>query len=197
MGFGAQVQLRGSSDDAIDSFGFSGQVELVDGLSLGATYNRALLNLDEVTNLIGASDHATAFAGGLRYDRGPWYAAFSLATEDGNEFANVADFSVVFDGTGAELYVHYDVTDKIRVLGGGNYFSPDDPDVTLDEDFELKYGVLGLNYFFTPDAFAYMEFKLDDSVGADGSDGFHVITIGGRLDFSFRPDLPGGDGDEE
>lgn len=120
---------------------------------------------------------------------------FTVATENGNELANIDDFSVIYDGTGAELYAHYDLSDRVRLIGGWNYFSPDDPDASLDDDFEVKYGVLGINYFFTANTLAYAELRLDNGTTADGSDGFHVITVGALWDFSFKPRLP--DGDEE
>jgi len=90
------------------------------------------------------------------------------------------DQGIYFNGVGAELYIHYDIDDNIRIAGGGNWLYPED-------DYKGKYSVndliLSFQYTFgerTFDDLVYMELSLPNGKFADGESRDASITIGLR-----------------
>ena len=178
-----QIQLKGDTDNDIDGYSFSARYGFGFGLSLGVAHNRAQLDEGSI-ELVGLNDDPSATILGIKYEKGPLRAAFTYTNQDNNETVDVADVTVVYDGIGLEFYTHYYWTENLRLMAGFNYLNPDDLDPRVDEDFELKYYVLGAAYYFTRNAFAFAEGKIDVGTDQTGEDRFDVFMVGMRADFS-------------
>jgi predicted porin len=179
----AQIQLKGETTHDVDSYGFSARYGFDFGLSLGVAHN--LEKVDEASlSLLGLNEDPRATVMGVKYENGPFYAAFTYTNQDNNETVNVGDTTVVFDGTGLEFYAHYNVTESLRLTTGFNSLDPEELDPRVDEDFEIKYGVVGAQYNFTESAFAFAEAKLNAATDQYGEDDYDVFMFGIRVDFS-------------
>ena len=180
---GAQAQARGAGGRLFDSFGFSLRIAPVEGLLVGAAWNRAFPSQSIIEGLPGARDRADAAVFAARYARGPFEGAVTWSLQRANDFVQVDDVSVVFDADGAELYLGWLFVDRLRTYGGFNWLSPAEPHPLLHQDFRIRYLVLGSSYSFDPLAVCYAEVRLDDSVEAHGSNRYDVFVIGFRIGF--------------
>ncbi len=63
----------------------------------------------------------------------------------------------------------------------------DSSDPLLHPDFRTRYGIAGVNVGIMRNMYAYAEARLfDDSVGAQGEEGFDVLAIGVHYGFSLK-----------
>ncbi len=87
---------------------------------------------------------------------------------------------------GFEFFGKFLAGKKITVLGGFNYQNPDHNSVYVSNDFEIKYLVLGSEYYFNPKTIIYLECKFDNSKNYSGNSEFNVYTLGFRFDFNLH-----------
>lgn len=93
----------------------------------------------------------------------------------------IDDQGVYFEGTGAELYLRYDIDDNIRVAGGGNWLFPRGNDYT--GEYYINNVILSLQYTFgekTFDDLVYLEVSLPNGKLANGDSKDTRIAIGLR-----------------
>jgi outer membrane protein N len=153
--------------------------------TLGLAHNYAQIDLSDNPSLrrIGLSGNANATLVGLRSFGDRWYAGFVASRLQNHE---TTDDGIYFNGWGSELYAQYRIADKVWFVGGFNALEPD-ADQLLARDYRVRYAVAGFRYSF--DEFRrmiFVNFRIDDSLNADGRPGSDVFTIGIRWDLSKR-----------
>jgi hypothetical protein len=91
------------------------------------------------------------------------------------------DQGVYFDSVGTELYLRYDIDERFRVAGGGNWLFPEDDD--YDGKYNIKNLIFSLQYTFgekTFDDLVYAEVSLPNGKFANGESKDARIAIGFR-----------------
>jgi predicted porin len=89
-----------------------------------------------------------------------------------------------YAANGLEFFGKYLPTEKIAIIGGFNFQNPKSSYTYIADNFQLKYLVIGSEYYFTPKAIVYIECKFDDSIDYLGNSEFNVYTLGFRFDFN-------------
>jgi hypothetical protein len=70
---------------------------------------------------------------------------------------------------------------------GARINRPDTADPLLDPDFRTRYGIAGLTVGIMPNMYAYVESRVfNDSVDAQGQEGFDVLAIGVHYGFTVK-----------
>ena len=193
---GGQLQFRNATNsDLVDGYGVSAQVTVLPGLKLGGAYTETYFSQevkDAVPGLQGASEYGIL---GASYssellDLGAVWAtqrngdAVRLPTTDLPDAPGIVP--VVFDGDGVELYARANLG-RFSVLGGFVDYAPDHDDSRVDPDFRVRYFILGGEASLRKNAYAYAEWRIDDdSLNAQGNEGFSVFTIGLRYGFAVK-----------
>jgi predicted porin len=85
---------------------------------------------------------------------------------------------------GLEFFAKYFVRKNFTLQGGFNYQNPDKSSIYVSNDFEIKYLVIGSEYYFSPKTLIYLECKFDNSKNYFGNGEFNVYTLGFRFDFN-------------
>jgi hypothetical protein len=166
--YGASAWLESKNDRGI---GFAGQMSQIDNEE------------DPLIKAAGIDGDAKALAMAFRTYGKRWYAALVLARLDN---INTTDQNKYVNGRGVELYAQWQFKDKWWLVGGGNWFLPDDDDPEAGQ-YEVHYYILGLRY--TLDSFnrmLYAEYRHDNSVLHDGTPRKSEVTLGFRWDFGHR-----------
>lgn len=191
---GLQTQFRNTTNDEfLDGAGGSLRVTVLPGLELGTAYTRTFFSQKFKDSIRGISDDAEYIAFGARYEGNGFELGAVYATQNNGDLTDVLDTNlsepdvlpVGFDATGIELYGKVNIRDFSFLAGFVNYDSDTDDDL-IDPDFRTRYYVIGGEYHTTENSYVYAEYRLDDSVTADGSDGDNVMAIGFRYNFSWK-----------
>ncbi len=193
---GLQVQMRGVSDgEFLDGYGTSVQLELLEGLKLGATYTYTLFDDRLKSRVVGLNGNGEFGAVGARYDTEKLNLAavfafqrngdlFRIPILEGGETLQVP---VVFDAEGTELFGRYQLTERLGLLGGYLNYSPD-LDASnrpfIDERAGLEYYVLGSDFRWRPNALAFAEIRLADGIDEFGQPGEDVFVLGLQYGFA-------------
>jgi predicted porin len=190
---GGQLQFRtADNSETIDGAGASAQLTILPGVRLGAAYTKSFFDDEVAGSIRGLDDDAKFAAYGVTMNWKRFEAAIVYANQDNGDLARVLppghfeEEAVVFDAKGVEAFVRFNVP-GFTVYGGYNYYRPDSDDPLLDPDFRTKYGIGGLQVGIMPNMYAYAEARLfDDSVGAQGEEGFDAFAIGVHYGFSVK-----------
>ena len=189
-----QLQFRSALNrEFFDGVSFSVQLNILDGLKVGAAYNRAFLDEalyeGSVPGLAGDPEYISY---GANYRRGGLDIGVVFARQVNGDLSEVyspaeRDFIAnVFDANGLEAFAKYRFG-KWGILGGLNVYNPVLSDQFLiDPDFRTEYYVLGAEFHPLEKGYFYTEMRLDKSVDANGIKGFSVFTLGLRYDFSWK-----------
>jgi predicted porin len=185
---GIQGQFRGGKDS--EGLGASAQLTVLPGVKVGGAYTRTNWSdttRDLVRNLNGDAEYAAL---GTRIDWRVFEMGLVYAHQTNGDMVQVPFADVVtpvaFDADGVELYVRGQIK-RLGLIGGFTYQNPDVDDPLIDPDFNVKYAILGAEWFVARTAKIYTESKIDlDSVSPTGESGGNVFTIGFRYDFSWR-----------
>ncbi|MGI9248243.1 MAG: porin [Woeseiaceae bacterium] len=180
--YGLQTQLKTSSDD--DNYkGLGGSMiySPSDAWDIGFAFAAARVK-GAFEQIAGDNDSNVATLG-VRYQRGPWNAALSIAKWDNHEAVFFDDDTLIYDGVGAELYASYEWSNRMHLYGGFNYTDPDIDDPRVDPGFGAEFLIFGASWFATKDSFAYLEGLLSTSKKVTGEDVDSVISAGYRFDF--------------
>jgi predicted porin len=193
---GMQLQIRSLSDgEAVDGYGASVQLQLLEGLEAGVSYTRAMYDPRLEGVVLGLDGNGEYLALGLRYDSDRLDLAGVYVTETNGDLARVP-FSdngvevllpVVFDATGVEIFGRYGFTDQIGLLGGYLSYDPDrdaETSAYVDPRAKLEYYVAGLDYHWFPNAVFFAEYRLANGVDAQGVRGSDAFAIGFQYWFS-------------
>jgi hypothetical protein len=139
--------------------------------------------VDRVKNAAGIDGDATALALAFRNKGKRRYAALVLARL---ENINTTDQKKYVNGRGAELYAQWQFKDRWWLIGGGNWFDPDNDDPEAGQ-YQVNYWVLGLRYTLDSlNRMLYVEYRHDNGELHDGTQRKSEITIGIRWDFGHR-----------
>jgi predicted porin len=192
---GGQLQFRtASGDNFLDGFGLAATVDVTEGLSLGGAYTRAIIEEALIEESPGLDGDAEFGILGARYDSDSFEAGVVVSTQSNGDVARLPDddedpesfLPVFFGASGFEVFGKVK-PGQFALLGGFVYNEPRDPlDPVLSQDFVTRYAILGGEYWFRPNTAVYAEWRLDDSVNVDDTEGFDVLTVGFLYGFSFR-----------
>jgi predicted porin len=170
-----QVQNRATSPNDqswLDTWGGSVVVGQREGFGAGATYNAVRDGVANPNpNQAQEGDEAALF--GVRYRSGPWYTAatFSVLTQH-----EVDDLGRRYDGTGFELALVRDLTEKVWVELGFNNLQPDSDH---PGDFRVRFGVTNLVYQFGQASRVFAGVKFDGGRTSDGTARPQAVFAGG------------------
>ena len=181
---GAQMQMRGTGDRVVDSYGLASYLNVADGLTVGAAWNDAWVDDAIHQSIPGALDHARALVTGVKYEKDSFYIAGIYTWQDGNEAAYNEDHTIIYSCNGYELFVQDYVTETLRFHGGFNLRITRDPHPSLPEDYELRHFIVGAAWYIRPTTYIYSEFLLDDSIYGGGRGGDNELTLGIWMDFA-------------
>jgi predicted porin len=186
ISFGLQTQFKNTEVKGFENFGLSLIYTLFEHLSLGSSFNGYRLPPAVVEEVIGADDKKRVLAFGGRWSDERLYLAAHLSFHNSNEFVNIGDsIAVAYDANGYELLAQYAVFEKFKLHTGFNYLAPKEVLPPADPDLQTLYYILGATYFFHPNTFLYMEYRIDDSIGATGTTIMNIFTLGVRFDWDW------------
>jgi hypothetical protein len=131
---------------------------------LGAKYSSAILDVGVVW--------ATQKNGDARY-------IFEPGVQDPEQIP------VFFDGSGVEIYLNGKFG-SWGLIGGYIDYDPDTEGTLLDPDFRTRYFIIGADWQITAGTGFYTEFRIDDSVGAEGQESSSVGVLGLKYKFSWK-----------
>ena len=188
---GAQTQLLvAETTGLIDGAGIGLQIRVAEGLTAGVAYNRAVFS-DSLESQARGLEGGDAEFGiiGLKYSTDlVEVAAVASMHENGDVIRDASNDGsgafepVFFDASGFEVFARVN-PGRFSVLGGFSYDKPETADVIFDSRFVTRYLTLGGEYHFESNAYAYAEWRIDDSVAFDGVRGFNVFAFGLRYGF--------------
>jgi len=180
--YGLQTQLKTSADD--DDFkGLGGSLIFApnDSWEIGAAF--AASRIEGAFEDITGDDNSGVATVGVRFQSGPWNAAFNIAAWEEHDAIFFVDDTLIYDGVGAELYVDYEYSNRLHIYGGFNYTDSDIDDPRVDSDFGLEQLLLGASWFATDESFAYLEALVSGGKDINGRSPDSVLSAGYRFDF--------------
>jgi predicted porin len=163
------------------TIGLSALLVTKNDVSFGLAYNHAHISNSDLQTLksSGIDGDAQAAIAGMRWFSDKWYLATTLARLVNHE---TTDEDIYFDGWGWEVYGHYNLHKNWWGVAGWNILEPDS-DQTQAEDYNIKYGMIGIRYTFRKfEQMLYANVRLEDSHKADGTRRNDIYTIGVRWD---------------
>ena len=152
------------------------------GYTIGLAYNRAIVRDRDAPALraAGIDGDAQAALIGVRRLSGRWNLAATVSRLLNHE---TTEQRVYFDGWGAELYVQYQLTSRVFVVGGGNWLKPDRTQAQAGE-YQIRYAQFEVRYTFRDfSRMVYASVKLDGGRASDGLGLPDIFTIGVRWDW--------------
>jgi predicted porin len=183
---GAQLQFSNASNhEAVDGYGASLQLTILDGLKLGAAYTQTEIEDFLEGAIIGVDGDAEYSIVGLNYTSDVLDVGAVFSTQENGDVRLVSVLEdeaqllvpVVFDGDGMEIYVRGKFG-GFGITGGYIDYSPDIDVPLLAPDFEINYFILGADWRFAENVGVYTELRIDDSVLFDGVEGSDVAVLG-------------------
>lgn len=176
---GLQAQFRDLNQSDVkfaDTYAASLIYANSNGISLGIAYNKVLDGGDDtIQNLPPKGDEA-AIAGLYLQKKGVTIGAtFSVLKNHESD-----DKNNYFDGNGYELFILYEFHKKWSALSGMNYLKPYG---NAHGDYQIKYFMIGLSYYFTKTSLVFLETKIEDSKNVDGSRRKSILGFGIHYDF--------------
>lgn len=188
LAIGVQAQDNGlipgaNGDKYQGSAGASIEYEFSDRWKAGAAYNQAFI--DELTPdliALGLAGNSKAGVIGVQYTNEPFYLATTFASHENQE---TTDEGLFVDATGWELYGRYQLTPKLRAVGGFNYLDPDDADPNAGE-YDIRSVVLGFQWAYRGANFGdivYFECDIRNGRFFDGRNKENAYTVGFRYSF--------------
>jgi len=189
---GGQLQFRtAANSETIDGAGVSAQLTILPGVRVGGAYTKSYYDAAQTASIRGLDGDAEFAAVGVRMNWKVFEAAFVYAKQYNGDLVRVLlpgdiEQPIAFDADGAEALVRFNAP-RFSVYGGFNYYRPDSNDPLLDPDFSKKYGIAGVTVGIIPNMFAYAEARMfDESVGAQGEEGYNVLAIGVHYGFTAK-----------
>jgi len=182
VSYGLQTQLK-STSSGDDYKGLAGSLVFspTDSWDIGLAFSGSRIKGD--FEIVTGDDESGVGAIGVRYHRGPWNAAFSVAAWKAHEAVFFDDDTLFYDGVGAEFYASYEYSKRLQLYGGFNYTDPDIDDPRVDKDFGVEFLIFGASLFATKDSYSYIEALYSTGKQANGEDVDSVLSAGYRFDF--------------
>jgi len=191
---GAQVQFANSQNDAYgDGYGASVQVTVLPGLKLGGAYTQMEMTDQALEELTGVAGDAKYSILGAKYSSDILEVGVVWATQKNGDARYIFEpgvqepeqIPVFFDGSGVEIYLRGNFG-RWGLIGGYIDYDPDTEGTLLDPDFRTKYLIIGADWQITDGTGFYTEFRIDDSVGAEGQESSSVGVFGLKYKFSWK-----------
>ena len=162
------------------SFIYKGWEESKAGVSVAYTDFKTIT---EAMRYIGIDGNDISTILGYSYNKGKFMAnaVISYTQNHMND-----DNGIYFDAVGTELYLRYDPSKSIRLVGGINTLNPTDND--YEGEFNIKRLILSLQYTFgekTFDDLVYIEVSIPGGNYADGEKANTSLAIGLRYFLNF------------
>ena len=181
-----QYQTSHSDDDKEYGYGVAGSFIYAGWEESKAGASVAYADFKKITELMryrGIDGNDVSSILGYSYNKGKFMANAVLSYTQ-NHMND--DNGTYFDAVGTELYLRYDHSESIRLVGGINTLIPTDND--YEGEFNIKRLILSLQYTFGEKSFddlVYMEVSLNGGSHADGTKSNTSVAIGFRylLDF--------------
>jgi len=183
-----QFQPIHQSSEDIDSdysYGIAGSViyKYSDFLRIGASI--AYAKFDDITlsmNSIGIDGDDQSYIVGFTYKRERYSinSTFSYTKNHMND-----DQGYYLDTIGSELYLRYDISDTVRLVGGGNWMIPANDD--YQGEYRVRTNIISLQYTFGTknfDDLVYIEASAPKGRLANGDELDISLAIGLRYLFS-------------
>jgi len=183
-----QFQPTHPSSEDIDSdysYGIAGSTiyKYSDFLRVGASISYVKFNdITQAMNSIGIDGDDQAYIVGFIYKRERYSinSTFSYTKNHMND-----DRGYYLDTMGAELYLRYDISDMVRLVGGGNWMIPANDD--YQGEYRVRTNIISLQYTFGTknfDDLIYIELSAPRGRLANGDELDISLAIGLRYLFS-------------
>ena len=191
---GAQAQFANSqNDEFVDGYGASVQLTVLPGLKLGGAYTQTEIADPTEGEIIGVAGDAEYKILGAKYSSDILDVGVVWATQKNGDARYIFEpgvqdpeqIPVVFDGSGVEIYLKGKFG-RWSLIGGYIDYDPDTEGTPLDPDFRTKYFIIGADWQITDGTGVYTEFRIDDSVGAEGQESSSVGVLGLKYKFSWK-----------
>jgi len=191
---GAQVQFSTSQKDVYgDGYGASLQVTVLPGLKLGGAYTQMEMTDLAVEELTGVAGDAKYTILGAKYSSEILDFGVVWANQKNGDARYIFEpgaqdpeqIPVFFDGSGIEIYMKGKFG-RWGLIGGYIDYDPDTGGTPLDPDFRTRYFIIGADWQIVEGTGFYTEFRIDDSVGAEGQESSSVGVFGLKYVFSWK-----------
>jgi len=179
---GLQSQLFGDST----SYGISAQYYINKNITLGASYNDAIIP-DNVSDYVeGIGENSTNFLAGIRFSNGKYYAAATISANN-DSFAKTENNGIISAPTnGYEMSLGYVPNKRWSFEGGFNIIDSQNNVETLDNNnYILRHFILGTNYFISSNTRLYLVGRYSNSDYARVKDSYNVLALGFRFNFNY------------
>jgi len=191
LDLGAMAQFENTTNDKVgDGYGVSARVTVIHGLVLGIAYTLNVHGAEIRKNVTGIDGDGNYLIGGARYTGGNVEVGAVVSTQTNGDVVRYdaggdpdSFVPLVFDGAGFELFAKVHLGNFAPLLGVVLY-EPDSDNPLLDDDFRTRYGILGVEWYVTSNAYLYGEWRIDDSITATGVAEPSILTLGIRYGFS-------------
>ena len=190
---GGQLQFRtADNSETVDGAGVSAQLTILPGVRLGAAYTKTFFDDETIASIRGLDDDAEFVAVGARINWKVFEAAVVYAKQNNGDLARVP-LAGGFERSGCLRRRRRRSAGAIqrpgilRLRRDTTTTSPTRSIRLLDPDFRTRYGIAGVNVGIMRNMYAYAEARVfDDSVGAQGEEGFDVLAIGVHYGFTMK-----------
>lgn len=163
------------------------------GLKVGGAYTQteiADLTEGEIIGVLGDAEYKIL---GAKYSSDILDVGVVWATQKNGDAREIFEpgvedpdlIPVVFDGSGVEIYLKGKFG-RWGLIGGYIDYDPDTQGTPLDPAFRTKYFIIGADWQITDGTGVYTEFRIDDSVGAEGQESSSVGVLGLKYKFSWK-----------
>jgi predicted porin len=195
---GAQVQIRSLDDgEFLDGLGLSLRARLSPRFEVGISHTRAFFDDELKRELLGLEGDGIYRIAGLKYQSNALTLAAIFAQQRNGDLARVSlpeDGGVaivpeVFDADGIELFARYQ-RGSFGLLAGFLDYEIKDDNVLIDPDSVRRYYIAGFDYTGVASTRLYAEYRLSDTIDADGMPGEDIFVLGAKYEFSARGNVP-------
>ncbi len=146
------------------------------GISLGVAYNKVLDGADDPDiNQVKKGDEAAI--AGLFFQKKSFTVGGTFSVQKNHERD---DEGCYFDGNGCELFLIYEFLRHWSALTGMNYLKPYG---NAHGEYQIKYAMFGLSYYFTKTSLVFLETKIEDSRYVNGARRKSILGFGIHYDF--------------
>ena len=177
----AQTQLFKNTQ----SYGVSLQYHIPMGLTFGAAYNDATITAPIKSIVDDIGDHTTNFIAGINYNKDKYYGAFTFSVNDDNIVVVDTAHAISIPSYGYEMSLGYTPSSKWSVQGGFNMVKARESFSLYPDKSVLFQGILGANYYFTPQTSIYLIGRLSNAQYEEFSNYVNAFAFGFRYAFDF------------
>jgi predicted porin len=173
-----------ATDRQYDSgIGTSVSYEWSSGLSAGLAYNRSFIDdVDAELAALGITGDRQAAVAGIEYSHRSLLLATTVSSNKNHAATDQLEY---IDAYGWELYARYNLSERLRVIGGTNLLEPDDNDPQAGR-YDIRSAILGMQYTYGKPSFGnmvYFECELNRGHTVAGEPFKNAYTVGIRYSF--------------